>query len=608
MCSFSDILIYIINLIFIVTFSFILRVKYQYCLLMYQYPYCGSDEMNWFKELKVGTKLIGMFLIASCFAGIIGTLGIQSIDQVRSFALLMYDREIMGLRHAADARMNLVAAGRAGRGVLLAQDPRDHAREYATMEEHFAQIRAALDRSTKLLAEDSELAIVAQAQDAVSAYQTKFNDIISRRSDTAADGSRDSLAAVMQEALPIAINAENMVTALLIQKQSNADALSRETELVYANVLQSMILMTLGSVLSSIILGALLARSLTRQLGGEPRDVAMVADAIASGDLTTQIEVSKTRQGSIVRAMHRMQESLRSVVGSVRSSSDIIATGTGQIAAGNLDLSQRTEEQAANLTQTAAAMEQLSSTVKSNADAADQAARLASLASVAVDNGGQVVNDVVAVMAEINQSSQQIHEIIGVIDSIAFQTNILALNAAVEAARAGGEGRGFAVVASEVRSLAQKSATAARDIKALITDSVEKVETGRKMADVAGTTMLEAVTQVKRVNDLISDISAATTEQTSGLEQINKAVYQLSDVTQQNAALVEESAMAAQSLNDQAAHLVAIVQAFSLDDRVEYAEPIADIEKQRADQGCQSRSAQDVTQVSKSVLQLESVS
>jgi methyl-accepting chemotaxis protein len=476
----------------------------------------------------------------------------------------MYERETVGLRYAAEARVQLVAAGRAGRGVLLAQEAADRDREINTMKTHFTNLHAALLQTESTLVTESDKAIVADAAQAAAAYEKKFAEVIAHPGIGEFGEARDSLSVVMSEALPIALKAEEMVNALLAQKQANADTLNQETDAFYAMGRLVMLGLTLFGVLAGIATGGFIARGLTAQLGGEPGDVARVANAISAGDLTTPIDTARARAGSIVLAISLMQESLRRVVGSVRDSSESIASGSVQIAAGNTDLSQRTERQSENLGQTAAAMEQLSSTVKSNADVAQQAAALAASASTAASNGGDVVNSVVMTMAEINASSRKIVEIISVIDSIAFQTNILALNAAVEAARAGEEGRGFAVVAAEVRSLAQKSAAAAKDIKTLIDDSVQKVDAGSKMADTAGTTMQDVVDQVKRVNDLIAEISAATNEQTAGLGQINDAVLQLSDATQQNAALVEQSAVAAVSLNEQTRQLVSAVGAFNL--------------------------------------------
>jgi len=322
-----------------------------------------------------------------------------------------------------------------------------------------------------------------------------------------------------------------------------------------------------GAVVAGIIIalmGVLNCRHISRQLGGEPDDVARAASAIAAGDLTTPLDLRHATDGSIVAAMSAMQESLRTVVASVRRSSDSIATGSTQIASGNVDLSQRTEEQAASLEQTAASMDQLNATVRNSADTARTATELAGVASAAAAKGGEVVGHVVSTMDEINAGSKKIADIIGVIDGIAFQTNILALNAAVEAARAGEQGRGFAVVASEVRSLAQRSAQAAKEIKGLIGASVERVEAGTKLVGDAGATMNDIVSQVKRVSDLIGEISAATIEQTSGIGQINGAVNQLDRVTQQNAALVEEGAAAADSLRQQAQTLVEVVSVFKL--------------------------------------------
>ncbi len=307
-----------------------------------------------------------------------------------------------------------------------------------------------------------------------------------------------------------------------------------------------------------------LTRGILRQLGGEPMYAAAVVQRIAGGDLSVPVEVRAGDTSSLLASMKRMQQSLGDVVQTIRSNSDSIATGSGQIASGNADLSQRTEEQSSNLQQTAASMEQLTGTVKNNADTARQATLLATSASTVAGKGGEVVGKVVHTMEEISTASKRIADIIGVIDGIAFQTNILALNAAVEAARAGEQGRGFAVVAGEVRTLASRSAEAAKEIKTLIGASVEKVQAGTGLVAEAGRTMDDVVGQVRRVSDLIAEISAATMEQTSGISQINDAVAQLDQVTQQNAALVEESAAAADSLRAQAAGLVQSVSVFTI--------------------------------------------
>ncbi len=316
----------------------------------------------------------------------------------------------------------------------------------------------------------------------------------------------------------------------------------------------------------ALLAGVLIAWRLTVGITRPIAEAVAVAQTVAAGDLTSRIETkSRDETGQLLRALQAMNGALVEVVSQVRASSDSISTGATQIATGNADLSQRTEEQASNLEETAASMEELTSTIQSNAETARQASQLASSASAVAAKGGDVVGQVVSTMQDITQSSRKISDIIGVIDGIAFQTNILALNAAVEAARAGEQGRGFAVVASEVRSLAGRSAEAAKEIKTLIGASVERVEVGSRLVADAGETMADIVAQVKRVADLIGEISAATSEQSSGIGQVGEAVTQLDQVTQQNAALVEESAAAADSLNQQAARLVQAVSVFKLE-------------------------------------------
>ena len=325
----------------------------------------------------------------------------------------------------------------------------------------------------------------------------------------------------------------------------------------------------LSVALGATLLGALLAWAITRhvkrQLGGEPAYAAAIAQEVARGNLAMRVDVRAGDTSSVLAAMGMMRANLAQVVSEVRLSSESIATGASQIASGNADLSQRTEEQASNLQQTAASMEEMNSTLKQNADTVRTASQLATSASQTAIRGGEVVGNVVRTMDEITSSSRRIGDIIGVIDGIAFQTNILALNAAVEAARAGEQGRGFAVVASEVRSLAQRSAQAAKEIKGLIGESVSKVETGSQLVAEAGSTMDDIVNQARRVADLIAEIGAATSEQEQGISQVSDAVNQLDQVTQQNAALVEESAAAADSLNAQAARMVELVSVFQVD-------------------------------------------
>jgi methyl-accepting chemotaxis protein len=516
--------------------------------------------MKLLARLTVKTKLIGGFLIVAAVAAIIGVTGLYSTSQVNAKAAQMYQTEIRGLRSAADTRGNIIGAGGAVRSALLSASEQQRGENMKRLQQRFSNAYKSLDQLDTLFVTERGKAAVSQTRVAIEAFEGAAIMAIAQRGEvSSAEGQK-----LGDSALSLAEAAEANLHKLVEEKQANAQRLDGEIAGVYSNAKLVSIALTVGGALLAVLLGWLITRGLTRQLGGEPADVAGVAASIAQGNLTNRIDVSHAEDGSVIHAMNVMQESLLRVVHSVRASSDSIATGSGQIAAGNADLSQRTEEQAANLTETAAAMEELSSTVKSNADVAQQAAQLAGSASGAAIKGGEVVNDVVVTMGEINASSRKIVDIIGVIDSIAFQTNILALNAAVEAARAGEQGRGFAVVASEVRSLAQKSAAAAKDIKTLIDDSVAKAEAGSQMADAAGEAMTGIVTQVQHVTDLINEISAATKEQTSGIAQINDAVLQLSDVTQQNAALVEQSASASNSLNEQANALVDVVGVFNI--------------------------------------------
>ncbi|ROT43975.1 methyl-accepting chemotaxis protein [Pusillimonas sp. NJUB218] len=519
--------------------------------------------MSRIKTLRVRTKLIGGFLIVAAIAAIIGFVGIQSMQRISQMTDRLYENEFIGMRHATEADRQLVAAGRALSNTLLTSTEDEYRSEYFSIDNHFISAKMALDDLARTVKSDEGKRAVEKAREAVNAFEKTAKDIV-REQPAETLGRLDTTERVFKEMRPLGDEAESLIKRIVYDQQDNALTATEEIKAIYLQAFTLMIGLTAGGALIAIILGLLITRGFTRQLGGEPHEVAQIAAAIAKGNLNNKIVVPRNAKQSIMNAMNQMQDSLRKVVLAVRNSSDHIATGSAEIATGNVDLARRTEEQAANLTETAAAMEQLASTVKSNADVAKQAAHMASAASGAAVQGGEVVNNVVDTMQEINASSRKIVDIISVIDSIAFQTNILALNAAVEAARAGEQGRGFAVVASEVRSLAQKSASAAKDIKNLIDNSVQKVDAGSRLVDEAGEAMQGIVTHVQRVTDLINEISAATDEQTSGIGQVNDAVLQLSDVTQQNAALVQESAAASDSLKAQAATLVEVVNLFDI--------------------------------------------
>ena len=344
-----------------------------------------------------------------------------------------------------------------------------------------------------------------------------------------------------------------------LAKRAETDNNAVNTSITNTGYVMTAVLLV-GTLLS-VMAGILLIRGITLPLNA----AINVARRVAKGDLSGHIEVRSTNEiGQLLQALKDMNASLAEIVQNVRSSTDTIGAASSQIAMGNLDLSSRTEQQASSLEETASSMEELTGTVKQNGDNARQANQLALSASEVATKGGDVVSEVVKTMGSINDSAKKIADIIGVIDGIAFQTNILALNAAVEAARAGEQGRGFAVVASEVRNLAQRSAGAAKEIKSLIVDSVEKVDAGAKLVDQAGSTMDEIVASIKRVTDIMGEIASASHEQSVGIEQVNQAVNQMDQMTQQNASLVEEAAAAAGALEDQAKNLVKLVSVFNL--------------------------------------------
>ncbi len=353
---------------------------------------------------------------------------------------------------------------------------------------------------------------------------------------------------------------DEMVT---LEDKLNAE-IAADAKSSFATASSMMLVLGALALLAGIAAAWVITRSLLKQLGGEPDYAAKIASQIAAGDLSAPIDTKPGDNSSLLMEMKAMRDSLVNIVGQVRVGTDTIATASSEIATGNLDLSSRTEQQAGSLEKTTSSMKELTVTVKQNADNAREANQLAASASEVARQGGVVVAQVVDTMGSINESAKKIVDIISVIDGIAFQTNILALNAAVEAARAGEQGRGFAVVAAEVRNLAQRSAAAAKEIKTLIGDSSEKVEVGSKLVAQAGITIDQVVTSVKHVTDIIAEISAASQEQSVGIEEVNHAIIEMDGVTQQNAALVEEAAAAAQSLQDQAAELAKVVSIFKL--------------------------------------------
>jgi methyl-accepting chemotaxis protein len=514
-------------------------------------------------SIKLGTRLgIGFATVLVLMAVMIG-LAVMRFASVGEATHKIISVDLVKAEAAATINAATRANARRSMELLLDADKAAAERIRARIEFNKKQIVEALEVLDRLVYSPEGKALLGKVKDARAQYVAALGNV----DRLAEDGKRDDAVKLMlAEALPALDVLQGHVNELaeFQKKLVHASGDSIEHDISFARTL--MLVIGLAALLAGIATAWWLARSVLRQLGGEPDYAAEVARQIAAGNLSVDVQVRAGDGSSLLAGMKTMRDSLARIVGQVRLSSDSIATGSNQIAVGNTDLSQRTEEQASNLQQTAASMEELTSTVKNNADTAREATQLASAASAAAAQGGVAVEQVIATMEGITASSKKISDIIGVIDGIAFQTNILALNAAVEAARAGEQGRGFAVVASEVRSLAQRSADAAKEIKGLIIDSVEKVNAGSQQVGEAGRTMSDIVAQVRRVNDLIGEISSATQEQTQGISQVGDAVSQLDQVTQQNSALVEESAAAADSLKDQAIKLVEAVSVFTLGD------------------------------------------
>ncbi|ATD61568.1 MAG: methyl-accepting chemotaxis protein [Janthinobacterium svalbardensis] len=426
--------------------------------------------------------------------------------------------------------------------------------------EHLQKIRAlTADNPTQ----QERLAVLERTQHQWQA--SAIEPVIALRRAAAAEGNLDAVVAAeqagkgkaaMDTMRALLADIGKTESMLLAQRADEAAALKTRTTVVL-----------LGGGAFAVVLAAVLAILLTRNITVPLAEAVALAQRVAQGDLSSDIVVrSQDETGQLMAALRDMNTALVGIVGEVRGGTDTIATASAQIAVGNMDLSSRTEQQASSLEETASSMEELTAAVKQNADNALAARSLASAASSVAVKGGAVVSEVVQTMGSINDSSRKIADIIGVIDGIAFQTNILALNAAVEAARAGEQGRGFAVVATEVRNLAQRSASAAKEIKGLIDDSVDKVGAGSKLVDQAGATMQEVVDSVQRLSAIIGEITDASEEQRLGIEQVNEAISQMDQVTQQNAALVEEAAAAANAMQDQAAQLSHAVQVFRLKD------------------------------------------
>ena len=517
--------------------------------------------MKWFYQLTVAKRLT--VLIASAALGLFCVAGI-GLDQIKrvydaaSYASVNTVPSFVVLDNAQGAfsTMQVLAYQH-----LLTSDAAKKKDIESKISEQRTLLAAQLKQYEPLISDDHDKGLLAEDGANLVNYEAVRDRVLA----LSRENSQDAFALAQEQMFPAA---QKLDAALMAHRGYNVELGQGGTDQAAQIISRAVWMVSVIAALtfvSILSLGIVITRHLLRQLGGEPDYAAAIAGKIAAGDLTVSVATKRGDQSSLLFAMGSMRENLAAIVGRVRTGTDAIAIASRQISAGNLDLSSRTEEQAASLQETASSMEELTSTVKQNAENAQQASALAANASQVAYKGSSVVGQVVDTMTAINQSSTKIAEITGIIEGIAFQTNILALNAAVEAARAGEQGRGFAVVASEVRNLAQRSSIAAKEIKDLITVSVQKIQNGSTLAGEASKTMSDVTLAIGQVTSIMGEIAAASAEQSRGIDQINQAVTQMDEVTQQNAALVEEAAAASQSLEEQGRQLSQAVASLRLD-------------------------------------------
>ena len=511
-----------------------------------------------FSNLKIATRLGAGFGLVLLLLVLVLSIGMQGFHAIGNSTATLIDEDWV----KADAATTIDALTRANARrtleLFLAPGAEERARIRDKIASNKDDITQALQTLERLVMSESGKTLLASVVERRAAYVASFSAV----SALIESGQREhAQQLVLSETMPRLDALQESVQALSAYQKLRAEDSGKAVAAMIASSGTQMLGLGLLALAAGTMFAFWLARSIVRPL----RRAVQVAQAVAGGDLTSRIEISSNDElGELLQALETMNDNLGNMVNEVRQGTDTIATASSQIATGNLDLAARTEMQASSLQQTASSMEELTGTVQQNAANARQASALANSTSLITAEGSDAVAAVGATMSSISDSARRIEDITGIIDGIAFQTNILALNAAVEAARAGEQGRGFAVVASEVRNLAQRSAAAAKEIKVLIGDSVEKISDGTRLTGQAADTMRQVLDSVQRVTDLMADISAASDEQRSGIEQVNQAVTQMDAVTQQNAALVEQAAAAAQSLQDQAGSLTRTVHMFKL--------------------------------------------
>jgi len=510
-------------------------------------------------DWKIGTRLgAGFGLICLALVCAMG-MGVAKLGTVNEGTSTIVTKRMPRLELSTRLGDEVDDIAIALRNMMLNDDPADRAKQHEKVEASRKRSEAILAELDKVLQSQQGRALLRQQLELNARYVKGQQALLQMVDANNLDGAK---AYLTKEVRPVLEAYKKAIAEQVAAQKELAEQDAAAAAATYTHTRNLMLALGVAVLAGA----AALAWWITASIVGPMRRALAVADAVAGGDLTTKVEVtSKCEVGQLLASLKLMNDNLVKTVAAVRTGTEAIGSASSEVAAGNQDLSSRTEQQASSLEETASSMEELTATVKQNADNARQANTLAEAASGVAERGGQVIHDVVSTMQQIHDASARIVDIISVIDGIAFQTNILALNAAVEAARAGEQGRGFAVVASEVRSLAQRSAAAAKEIKHLIDDSSEKVGTGSRLVEEAGSTMGDIVDSVRRVTDILNEITTASQEQSAGIEQINEAITQMDAVTQQNAALVEQAAAASQAMQDEAARLSAAVAVFRLD-------------------------------------------
>ena len=517
--------------------------------------------MKSLQKLKLATKLGLAFAAVLVLTAIVGLFSIAQLAKVNATATELSERWMPATRVVQDLKAQIARVRTREFQYIISSDPAEMDKYDKVIANDLVDLAKMQAEYAKLIRTPEERAIYDEflsMWDRYMAEDAKIRKAARANDDVAAK------ALIRGESNKLIVSLRGQVDKLVKLYGDGGVAAASAGDATYASARVWIIALLAGSVVLGALGAWLITSWLVKRLGGEPDYAVEIANQIAAGQLSVDVRTAPKDRSSVLFAMKSMRDSLAEIVGQVRAGTDTIASASEQIAAGNTDLSVRTEQQASSLEETAASMEELTGTVKQNSASAGEANRLALNASDIAQKGGAVVSQVVDTMGSINDSSRKIVDIIGVIDGIAFQTNILALNAAVEAARAGEQGRGFAVVATEVRSLAQRSAAAAKEIKGLIDDSVSQVAAGSKLVAQAGATMEEVVVSVRRVTDIMGEITSAGHEQSAGIEQVNVAMAEMDAVTQQNAALVEEATAASHSMQEQAHALAELVSVFQL--------------------------------------------